>query len=204
MYKLAIALEKLGHKHIFSFRLDLGVYFSFSLIGITSNTAYLYCFAKGMTGLNKVSQYLTTLNEELHYILPSCGFISIKYQTRGSHLKVHLGIISLIVVDVIASGMMTFSWSNILFKQYSENLPVWEMVTFFISFVMNNLSCIYPAMAISADVVLCCLLGETEQVFRMFNWMLTAQNRYSQAHKSLGRTSNYSQLGDQNNILTVR
>ena len=70
--------------------------------------------------------------------------------------------------------------------------------------IMNNLSYIYPPMAISADIVLCCLLEETEQGFRKLNCIITSLNKYSQAYKSARRNSSPSLLSDENNILTIR
>jgi hypothetical protein len=182
--------------------LDWCVLMILPVIGGISNSVYLYLFAKGLDGLNKVSGYLTTLNEEFHNILGSCRFTSFQNQSKITITNTHL--LGIIVKGWIAAGMMASCWIGILFKHYSDELSIVEKICFSIAMVILCNSYLYPPMAISADTVVLCLIAETADVFGKFKLMITPRKKIAQVQKKHKMKSNHSPLNVKTNVPTLR
>ena len=155
--------------------LDIGVLIVISPINYTCNFLYLLSFKRGVSGINKISRHLTTLNEEFHNLL---------FQKSHAHLKNKCGyfflyfrLIMLAILAMIAAGTFSYSWTKIVFRKYSSSFATGEKAAFSIIMFLLTLSYIYPPMMKSADFIVCYLLEETKDAFESLKLLLSQRKR---------------------------
>ena len=183
MLSLMTMMRGLGYSN-----LDTATWTCMSFSGNVSNTLYFWSFKRALEGLNKVSRCLTKLNEEFHHLLAPCNLIEIKNETKKAALRSYIEFSWVIVFGTIAMGMLCYFFSWILFKMYPEDLSTVDKVTFPISIIMATTTYVYPPMAMSADTVVCCLIEETQNVFKKFKMTIAARKKLTKEDTGLQTT----------------
>ena len=153
--------------------LDMVVIFSVGVFNLLSNSLYLNSFRKGLAGINKISRYLTLVNEKLYGIRRGLNLTT--HQPKCRQAYVFLALVC--AIPAFASGMLAVFWYHALLNETpAQDISKWEKVAFCFANPIFNIFLMYPPMAVSADFIVCHLLKETKGAFDHFTQMMKPRN----------------------------
>ena len=162
--------------------LDIAVLLCMPFTSLISNTMYFISFKNDHTGWNKMSKYLSNINEEIHNRL---GKKASGFQDRP--LIGYTKFFFLWLTDAFSVVLITVCWSTIL--NSSENISNVEKIFFSLAqFFATFFSYVYPPVSYSADLVVSCLVLETKTAFDKFELLVKSWNM-TQKGKSLNQSA---------------